>query len=264
METVNNVIQAASTAIWGENSTNTGKPTESFSEEPISGVQGKGIPSDPYDAGNRDEQLNAPASIANTAHQEQKLDGKPLNALPDQTYKPTEMTPAPTPTAVHGINGSSSAPLPTVTPAPAPGITAPSSILHGLDTSRNLESEKPSGLEQRNTGAHNTGANEFTGSGSSSTPAVHPPNSKVSTEALKGPQGPAPHSAEEFKKKPVRDPRPVTKSNTVTSNGSDSSKGSEKSQGRGDGNENGNEKHGAMAKMKERLSKATHTRHSSK
>ncbi|KAA8652600.1 hypothetical protein EYZ11_003727 [Aspergillus tanneri] len=38
-----------------------------YGEEPLSGVQGKGTATDPYDAGNRDEQPGAPRSQQNTA-----------------------------------------------------------------------------------------------------------------------------------------------------------------------------------------------------
>jgi hypothetical protein len=41
--------------------------TEYGKEEPLSGIQGKGTPTDPYDAGNRDEQPGAPNGQQNTA-----------------------------------------------------------------------------------------------------------------------------------------------------------------------------------------------------
>jgi hypothetical protein len=51
METVNRYVSAASNVIWGEN----GSPqAQQHGEEPISGVQGKGQATDPYDGGNRD------------------------------------------------------------------------------------------------------------------------------------------------------------------------------------------------------------------
>lgn len=49
METVHKVINTASNAIWGE-----GNTTAQEHDEPISGVQGKGSSTDPYDAGNRE------------------------------------------------------------------------------------------------------------------------------------------------------------------------------------------------------------------
>lgn len=54
MEAVNKVINTASNAIWGETSTQAQDTASQEHDEPISGVQGKGDASDPYDAGNRD------------------------------------------------------------------------------------------------------------------------------------------------------------------------------------------------------------------
>lgn len=58
METVNHtvtqIVSVASNAIWGENSTEKNQTNVPHGEEPISGVQGKGVVNDPYDAGNRD------------------------------------------------------------------------------------------------------------------------------------------------------------------------------------------------------------------
>lgn len=55
METVNKYVNAASTVIWGEG---TSPQAQQHGEEPISGVQGKGRATDPYDAGNRDGMYN--------------------------------------------------------------------------------------------------------------------------------------------------------------------------------------------------------------
>lgn len=52
--TVNQIVSVASNAIWGENGTQNSQSNVPHGEEPISGVQGKGIINDPYDAGNRD------------------------------------------------------------------------------------------------------------------------------------------------------------------------------------------------------------------
>lgn len=55
METVNKYVTAASTAIWGQNGEpNATQITQQHGEEPLSGVQGRGDTTDPYDAGNRD------------------------------------------------------------------------------------------------------------------------------------------------------------------------------------------------------------------
>ncbi|KAF2643729.1 hypothetical protein P280DRAFT_466469 [Massarina eburnea CBS 473.64] len=50
METINNVVNSASKAIWGDQSAATGN--ETGSKEPVSGVQGAGTASHPYDQGN--------------------------------------------------------------------------------------------------------------------------------------------------------------------------------------------------------------------
>lgn len=54
MESVNKAINTASTAIRGEQATQPPSTTAQEHTEPISGVQGKGVASDPYDAGNRE------------------------------------------------------------------------------------------------------------------------------------------------------------------------------------------------------------------
>lgn len=51
MDTVNRYVSAASTALWGEN---TESQSVAHGDEPMSGVQGKGLANDPYDAGNRE------------------------------------------------------------------------------------------------------------------------------------------------------------------------------------------------------------------
>ncbi|KAL5343103.1 hypothetical protein BJX70DRAFT_394117 [Aspergillus crustosus] len=80
METITQAVQNAGNAIWNEvdalrggqqqsqnqNQTEQRVPGQ-YGEEPVSGIQGKGTVNDPYDAGNRDEQPNAPSSKENTA-----------------------------------------------------------------------------------------------------------------------------------------------------------------------------------------------------
>lgn len=55
METVNKYVNAASTVIWGGDNS---PQAQQHGEEPISGVQGRGRATDPYDAGNRDGMYN--------------------------------------------------------------------------------------------------------------------------------------------------------------------------------------------------------------
>ncbi|KAL4973152.1 hypothetical protein BDW66DRAFT_108988 [Aspergillus desertorum] len=77
METITQAVQSASNALWNEvDALRGGQQTKTeqrvpqqqqHGEEPLSGVQGKGTATDPYDAGNRDDQLGAPISKDNTA-----------------------------------------------------------------------------------------------------------------------------------------------------------------------------------------------------
>jgi hypothetical protein len=57
METVNNVVNAASKAIWGN-------PTAQSGEEPVSGQTGAGTVNEPYDKGNVEGQWHPSAIIA--------------------------------------------------------------------------------------------------------------------------------------------------------------------------------------------------------
>ncbi|KAL4930844.1 uncharacterized protein BDV17DRAFT_289278 [Aspergillus undulatus] len=72
METVQQAYQTASNAVWngvdalrGNNQTE--QRVNQHGDEPMSGIQGKGTVADPYDAGNRDEQIGAPINKDNTA-----------------------------------------------------------------------------------------------------------------------------------------------------------------------------------------------------
>ncbi|KAL2830026.1 hypothetical protein BDW59DRAFT_29542 [Aspergillus cavernicola] len=70
MDTITHAVQNAGNAIWNEVDALRGtgeQQTAGQGVEPISGIQGKGTVDDPYDAGNRDEQPNAPETNSNTA-----------------------------------------------------------------------------------------------------------------------------------------------------------------------------------------------------
>lgn len=54
METVNRALDSASHTIWGETHPQHQQQQQQHGEEPLSGVQGQGKPTDPYDGGNRD------------------------------------------------------------------------------------------------------------------------------------------------------------------------------------------------------------------
>lgn len=71
MESVNKVISTASHAIWGDNDAQSqqaqSQQAQQSHEEPISGVQGKGFASDPFDAGNRDGKFTFNTSCSSPA-----------------------------------------------------------------------------------------------------------------------------------------------------------------------------------------------------
>ena len=58
MDTVSKVVSAASGALWGEKNPQEEQSSVPHGEEPISGVQGKGVATDPYDAGNREGKID--------------------------------------------------------------------------------------------------------------------------------------------------------------------------------------------------------------
>jgi len=67
METVTNVVNSASAAIWGKSSTptTTTAQNETAGEEPISGQKGAGTADEPFDKGNED--IAAPTTGATPA-----------------------------------------------------------------------------------------------------------------------------------------------------------------------------------------------------
>jgi len=104
METITNVTNAASRAIWGENSTNAPTATGESGTEPISGeTGGKG---EPFDAGNADE--NPTSTIE---------DSSPEG--PKATETTAEPTLGATKTAVHE---ETSDVIPTTTAETAPKV----------------------------------------------------------------------------------------------------------------------------------------------
>lgn len=251
MEAVNKVINSASHAIWGDTDVQSQTAQQSH-EEPISGVQGKGAANDPYDAGNRDEQPDAPASEANTAPQEPRLDSQPVTGVRQPAASSAFDKPSTTATA-DTPSTTATADMASTTAAGSSSNTAAagSSSKATEDTSAGAKDE---GKEQRDT--DKTESDEKTqkqmDQGRRGT-AVIMEDHGVSKEALKGPQGPAPHTADEFEKEGKGGNKDA---HTVESKGESgtSSKGSEKSSG-------SNGKQGAMSKMKEGLKKVAHPRH---
>lgn len=246
METVNKVVNAASTAIWGEGNNNN-QSTQPHGEEPISGVQGKGAANDPYDAGNRDEQPSAPTTEIDPTAQV-NLDYNP-QVLDAKTDTMTEPMPVGT-TAV-------TLPKPTETP---------SSNAFAQNESKETEQRSTETTEKQESTENAAAA----GGSSSASGSAGSSGSKqgVSEEALKGPQGPAPHPASEFedeakgKKPAAKEPKPQESETAGSSAKSDTSSKSPSKESNGSGNSNG--KHSAMSKVKEGLKKVAHPRHGGK
>ncbi|KAJ5832586.1 hypothetical protein N7474_000897 [Penicillium riverlandense] len=219
METISNVVHKASTAIWGEdNSSHQEQSVEPHGDEPMSGVQGKGAVNDPFDAGNREDQSDNADSIDEPT--------------------PTEDSPAAQKTTTEPSSKNNTDPITTGQP-----MSSSTEAGGGGGSSSTNEKQPTDGGEQRST--------EKSGAESSHPlSAMDDPNLKVSEEALKGPQGPAPHSASEFEKE--MDGKAPSDTGIAS-----------KTSGTSEGKENG-QKHGTMSRMKERLNKVTHLHHSSK
>lgn len=216
METVSRVINTASNAIWGEGSRQ--QTTGQEHDEPISGVQGAGGATDPYDAGNREEQPEAPATDTNTAPQDPKLSGQAKNANSAEASTGSTTENSQPNVAAGGSSSSKSA-----------GSNPASS---GGDKEQRGEGEKSQHESQPERSVEAVMADHH-----------------VSKEALQGPQGPAPKTAEEFEKdsKRKKDQKPPS---------DDASKGSEKTD-----TSSGSGKSSHMSKMKETLNKVAHPRH---
>ncbi|EAW13122.1 uncharacterized protein ACLA_015640 [Aspergillus clavatus NRRL 1] len=211
--------------------------TQQHGEEPLSGVQGRGTATDPYDAGNRDEQPDAPATKDNTA-----VITEPLESITPLENKPTD----PSPASGAGLKAGA-------TPSPAQEKLIPSSTNSATETgpgnpivdlpSPAQEQTNPtaSANSNNNTSSSNSNSNNLSeprsisqsqpnsrplspkspkqrdlamsegvsssrsppreeGDASSSSNGEHgpPQNGNVSIEALKGPQGPAPKETADF------------------------------------------------------------------
>jgi len=84
METVTNVVNSASAAIWGKSSTpNTTTQNETAGNEPISGEKGAGTADEPFDKGNEDA---ATATATDTPAEEPNA--APTSATEKQTEAP--------------------------------------------------------------------------------------------------------------------------------------------------------------------------------
>ncbi|KAL4988537.1 hypothetical protein BDW68DRAFT_187167 [Aspergillus falconensis] len=98
METITQAVQSASNALWNEVDALRGgqqgqteqrvPQQQQHGDEPMSGIQGKGTVTDPYDAGNRDDQLGAPISKDNTAAMTEPISSTTPATFQDEHQKP--------------------------------------------------------------------------------------------------------------------------------------------------------------------------------
>jgi hypothetical protein len=299
MDTVNKYVNAASTAIWGESGSSSTQQNLQHGEEPISGIQGKGVATDPYDAGNREEQPGAVNADGNTAPQEPNLGGK------QQTFEEAALTSVQAPgkstldnnntTGVIDPNASIAEPITgnntNTTSSTGTGVIDPNASIAKPITGNNTStaatsaeatqplpglgagsSSEPSNRtdnttptkEQRSTSETQQGdSSNSTGNARASESAPKGnSHSHASEEALKGPQGPAPKSAEEFMKETKRKGSVVKEMDNAKKRTSSDSKHSNKSEHSSQDSGKSNGKNGAMSKMKEEIKK--HLHHSSK
>ncbi|KAJ5745987.1 hypothetical protein N7520_011169 [Penicillium odoratum] len=259
-DTVNRVVNAASTALWGEG--NQESQNIAHGDEPMSGVQGKGSAEDPYDGGNRDDQPDAPKSDVNTAPQKPKLEGMTLNkAEPVMTNSSTSAS------AVAEQRSTEESDVPKKQDLKR--STEESDVPKKQDPERSTEeSDGPKKQDHHRSQGPD---------GVEVCPASPTPSHKqqVSKEALEGPQGPPPKTADEFKKetkekakKPTEKMEPTSSSDSAPSGSSKTSNNNDQaSSGSGNSNGAGSDKSGkqsTMSKVKERLHKVAHPHHGNK
>ncbi|CDM30978.1 hypothetical protein DTO013E5_378 [Penicillium roqueforti] len=258
METVTKYVNAASTAIWGENDSNN---AQQHGEEPASGVQGQGRITDPYDGGNRDEQPGAIHSNANTA---------PLNAHLDNNQSKPEVTSITTPHAPSSLTACTSI-TPALPVSDGPTADSEDKETKPISSGSIADSESKEKKPVSNDSTESTGSNDDNSSkqeqrstsqaeGGESSEAPHTSRTHdVSKEALKGPQGPAPTPAEDFEKE-YRGKKPAAEDEDIETNSPSESSG--KSPLKPERSPENGEKNGKLSKVKESVKK--HLHHSSK
>jgi hypothetical protein len=112
METVNNVVNAASKAIWGEQNPQTATGNETAGQEPVSGMQGKGSADSPFDQGNASEPTTTAGKTDLTDHTTTSSTG-PTTDLTDRT---TTSSTGPTTDLTDRTASSSAGPTPDLKP----------------------------------------------------------------------------------------------------------------------------------------------------
>ncbi|KAJ9293364.1 hypothetical protein DTO271G3_7860 [Paecilomyces variotii] len=167
METVNRAIDTASQAIWGENSSQSQlqqQQQQQHGSEPLSGESGKGTVTDPYDAGNRDEQ---PAAATQTGGIDPANRPASYAASGNTNYQ-TSGSEQPASGVQQGDDGDAS------------------SSQQGRTTASELDATTT------NQGDKIEGEGDNESSGNTSSEASESARQNVSKEALEGPQGPPP------------------------------------------------------------------------
>ncbi|KAL4920455.1 hypothetical protein BDW62DRAFT_198771 [Aspergillus aurantiobrunneus] len=243
METISQAVHNASNALWNEvdmlrgRHQQTGQTTEQraqqHGEEPISGIQGKGTAKDPYDAGNRDEQPEAPNTKDNTGAATEPVSSTIGGTFNDRYRRQSENTvfvasglDPPNPSVEHAsgtaakstlkdeplsthrrtlkddsISGAGPAPdEPETTTSTHPSAAAAATAA-AASTTGSTAAEPPSeqrsqpSTEESQTQSQNQ---EGADTGESSTAGgTTPHKQKVSEEALKGPKCPPPRESYE-------------------------------------------------------------------
>ncbi|KAJ6184289.1 hypothetical protein N7519_005590 [Penicillium mononematosum] len=253
METVNRYVSAASNVIWGENSS---PHAQQHGEEPISGVQGKGQATDPYDGGNRDDR-----HITTYGSKKHKC---PIYLTPHPAEQPgaiqSDVNTAPLGSLLKKRHSKSQETEITsiTTPRPPTSITACTSITPALPISG--DPTTASGSSDNNTSKQEQRSISQAEGGESS---EAPPPSSSPGQALQGPQG-APRAADDFEKdyRTMKSAgRDEDSENGSPSESSGKSNGSPSSNGV-EPTSLGSEKSGRISKVKESVKR--HLHHSSK
>ncbi|KAI9928205.1 hypothetical protein ASPWEDRAFT_170797 [Aspergillus wentii DTO 134E9] len=209
METVHKVVDAASHAIWGEANTQDqhNQSLEQHGDEPLSGIQGKGSATDPYDAGNRDEQPGAPSTKENTA----VVTGPPPDDLPSDIISAkkgtdssmTELSPRDqenqVPSGNSGKEDFSSQSQNVEQRSQGQGQSENTS--EGQRSKQSQQSEPKEESKEASSKQESSKEEPSKESSKSADDYEQNPDVKVSEEALRGPKTPAPREAFEFEKR---------------------------------------------------------------
>ncbi|OJJ51003.1 hypothetical protein ASPZODRAFT_11850 [Penicilliopsis zonata CBS 506.65] len=296
MEYVDKVVHAASAIFAGDtgNDTTTQQQEQrqqspvNTREEPLAGVQGKGTATDPYDAGNREEQPGAPFTQENTAAMSSMKDtSSPSTATATATASSSGPESRSGPTADPGPGQPAvdeplesqqrtapivddtmatsqqedhpaeqqTAPVGTATSqqedSPAEQRTQDPSRGESSQTTKPASSSETTTTDTSDASAGSAGSNNST----NGNPEEEDSNAKVSEEALKGPKTGAPREEFEFEKKMEGKPNAYQNNGTNGNggNGGNNIKPKEKVKESPHENHHGNRASKTISKVKEKL-----------